>query len=126
MFCARRIRQCTIAWVAMVALVGGILGSPFAHPLALDIGGANSDMCVSSGSGVVAKPMAPGGRGHAVHVNDCPCCTGSPPGIASLIPHPIALPVDDRRAAAIPSRNDVRPQPPTTRVGLARAPPLPA
>jgi Protein of unknown function (DUF2946) len=119
---ARRIRQRSLAWVAMVALVGGMLSSPFAHALASRIGGAGSDLC--SVMSPAAKPMAPGGLGHAAHVGDCPCCTASTPGIATAFAPALALRADATPQIAAPLRFEVIQKPFAARVGLARAPPL--
>jgi hypothetical protein len=121
---ARRIRQRIFAWVAMVALVGGMLGSPFAHALASRSGGPGNDLCSAmSPAGGASGPTTPGGLGHAAHIGDCPCCTGSTPGIAAAFPPAITLQADEPPLIIVTSRSEVRAQPFAARVGLARAPP---
>jgi len=121
---AGRIRQRSFAWVAMIALMGGMLGSPLAHALALRAGGAGSDLCSAvTPAGVAAKPMVPGGLGHAAHVSDCPCCTGSTPAIAPAFPGAVALPAQDTAVVSAASRPEIRPAAFPARVGPTRAPP---
>jgi len=121
---AGRIRQRSFAWVAMIALMGGMLGSPLAHALALRAGGAGRDLCSAvTPAGVAAKPMVPGGLGHAAHVSDCPCCTGSTPAIAPAFPGAVALPAQDTAVVSAASRPEIRPAAFPARVGPTRAPP---
>jgi hypothetical protein len=122
---ARRTCQRRFAWVAMIALVGGMLGSPFAHALALRVDGASSDLCSAvTPAGVAAKPMLPGGLGHAAHVSDCPCCTGSTPAIGPAFTPASALPAEDTAVISAASRSEIRPATFPARVGPTRAPPL--
>lgn len=104
----------------MLALVAGLLGSPFVHAYAMRMAAVGADMCTATNS---PQPAAPA-RHDASHGVQCECCTGAAPGVAHVATAVVTRFAPNVPALPLPAGSSLFASARFERSSLARAPPI--